>query len=182
MDNRSADLAIVLPCRPGQEDAVYRVIASLSLQTDRRFVIYAFFEEGDGAMRALLEDHAEGGIDLLLRPVPILPDPALSPLPERCRFYAGSLRRESFVNFSDGRTLYNPDCIRAFQKRLAGHRRVEEFHWRFSLRPAPKLSGCARQSLRVLLGWEQLPLCAKVFRLSELERLLTEEDQPEGNL
>lgn len=174
MDTRFV-LALVVPCPAAQLDSVYRVLASLSLQDDRRFVVYAFFEEGDTAMRNLLEDHADGGLDLLLRPVPALPGEDL-PLQERCDFYVRQLRDETFVSFSDGKTLYGPGCIAAFHKKAGGKRVLSQFNWQFTAQPQPRLTTCWRHSVRVLLGWEQLPLCARVFRMEELDRLLSEDE------
>ena len=167
IDSRS-DLAIVLPCLPEQGEVLYRVLASLSLQNDRRFIVYAFFQEGDEAMRSLLEDHAAGGLDILLRPVPAVPELT----PQSCPFFAAQLKDEAFVTFSDGKTLYEADCIHAFQQRTTAHQRIDQFNWRYAPKPEPRISTRWRHTIRILLGWEQLPLCARVFRLSELEKLL----------
>lgn len=179
METRS-DLAIVIPCAAAQSGAVYRVLASLSLQADRRFVVYAFFEEGDAEMRALLEDYSDGGLDLLLRPVPALPGAEMSKK-ERCTFFARQLRDETFVSFSDGVTLYGPECIGAFHKVAAGRRHyVRQYNWNYVSAPQPHLTTCWWHSLRMKLGWEELPLSARVFRMEEMEGVLAEDESIAG--
>ena len=163
------DLAIILP-HLGQ-DALYRVLSSLTLQSDRRFTVYGFCLRGETAVKALFEDYAEP-LDLFVCEVDAFP--ALdAPLPELARFFLAPLAGERFVTFSDGEAIYDRDCVQAFHERSGQYGTADLLRWNRSCL-APRLRTFRSFCRRHLLGEKPLPVSQLIVRRQSLERLLSE--------
>lgn len=165
------DLAIILP-HLGQ-DALYRVLSSLTLQSDKRFAVYGFYLAGETGVRALLDDYADH-LDLVPCEVEAYPS-ADAPFSEQALFFLGRLGGERFVTFSDGSTLYDRDCVRAFHARAWAADAGEIFRWRTG-GSVPSVCSYARFARTILLGRGVLPSASVVFRRSALEYHLAERD------
>lgn len=169
MDNN--DLAIIIP-HLGQE-ALYRVLSSLTLQSDKRFAIYGFCLRSEPGIKALFEDYAEQ-TDLIICEVDAYPG-ADEPLADRVSFFLRPLGGERFVTFSDGEAIYGRDCVRAFHERILRSDTADLFRWE------KKRFGCARLPFgryfqRYILGGKDLPLSQVIARRTTLERCFSENE------
>lgn len=160
------DLAIIIP-HLGQE-ALYRVLSSLTLQSDSRFAVYGFYLRGEDAIRSLFEDYAEQ-LDLILCEAEAFPA-AEEPFSAQLAFYLGRLGQERFVTFSDGETLYGRDCVAAFHGRSCREEVGSIFRW--------GSGNCSfrRFIKRVLLGHEAIAGPDVIFRRTALERHVGDND------
>lgn len=124
------DLAIIIP-RAGKE-ALYRILSSLTLQSDKRFAVYGFFLRDDPVMQALYDDYADS-LDLVECPVDAFPG-ADAGLGEGISFYLDRIGGEKFVTFSDGYCLYDRDAVQAFHDAAWKAGGVDLFCWRVQRR------------------------------------------------
>lgn len=166
MDNN--DLAIIIP-HLGQE-ALYRVLSSLTLQSDKRFAIYGFCLRSEPGIKALFEDYAEQ-IDLIICEVDGYPA-ADEPPADRVSFFLRPLGNERFVSFSDGEAIYDRDCIRAFHDRIRRNDAADLFRWEKNCCGAARLS-FGRYFRRFILGEKDLPLSQVIARKAALERIFS---------
>lgn len=156
------DLAIIIP-HLGQ-DALYRVLSSLTLQSDKRFAVYGFFLRGEEQTKALFEDYAEH-LDLVLCESDAYPAED-APLPELVSFFLKPLGGERFVTFSDGDSVYDRHCVEQLHATVAEAPDCDLFCWQ-------KKSGRVpfRTYLRdYILGEAEVPLSELVVRRQAFEK------------
>lgn len=164
----SNDLAIIIP-HLGQE-ALYRVLSSLTLQSDKRFTVYGFFQHGETEVKALFEDYADH-LDLVLCGVDAYPagDAAIS---ELAAFFLKPLGGEHLVTFSDGGTIYDRHCVRQLHATALASPDCDLFRWN-------KCSGTMSFRTFVrghLLGEKDIPLSELVVRRQAFERFVAASD------
>ena len=167
------DLAIIIP-GVGKE-ALYRILSSLTLQSDKRFAVYGFILRGDSEGKALYEDYADH-LDLILTEVDAWPDGEQDGFAGRTDFYLSRTGGEKFVTFSDGETLYGRDCVRSFHAEAWRREGMDLFCWRTRKRGA-RICSFRRFFLSEVLGnpWP-VPGGAWVLRRASLQRVLGEID------
>ena len=164
----SNDLAIIIP-HLGQE-ALYRVLSSLTLQSDKRFTVYGFFQRGETAVKALFEDYADH-LDLVLCGVDAYPaeDAAIS---DFVAFFMKPLGGERLVTFSDGGSIYDRHCVRQLHAAAQASPDCDLFRW---ARSSGKIS--FRTFVRgYLLGEKDLPLSELIVRRQAFERFVAASD------
>lgn len=166
------DLAIIIP--RAEKESLYRVLSSLTLQSDKRFAVYGFYLRGDAGAKALYEDYADS-MDVIPCEVDAWPSAEAS-FGERMSFYFGRLGDECFVTLSDGETAYGRDCIRDFHADAWHRDDVDLFCWRTHRRGRRSCS-FRRFFLDEVLGtpW-QLPAGAWVLRRIPLEQRIAAGD------
>ena len=162
------DLAIIIP-HLGQE-ALYRVLSSLTLQSDRRFTVYGFFLKEETAVKSLFEDYAEP-LDLVLCEVDAFPSEESS-IAEFVRFFLKPLGGERLVTFSDGGTLYDRHCVRQLHALVDEAPDCDLFRWQKNGGRMP-----FRKFVRdVILGEKDIPLSELVLRRQAFERFVAASD------
>lgn len=164
----SNDLAIIIP-HLGQ-DALYRVLSSLTLQSDKRFTVYGFFQRGETQVKALFEDYAEH-LDLVLCGVDAYPAED-APIAELASFFLKPLGGERLLTFSDGGTIYDRHCVRQLHAAESGSPECDLFRWD---------KGSGTMSFRAvvrgyLLGEKDIPLSELVVRRPVFERRVAASD------
>lgn len=164
----SKDLAIIIP-HLGQE-ALYRVLSSLTLQNDRRFTVYGFFLSGETQVRTLFEDYAEH-LDLMLCESEAFPEEH-APLSEVVDFFLKPLGGESFIAFSDGGSIYNRQCVRLFHDAEALAPDCDLFRWHGRGGRMP----FRRFVQESILGERDIPLSELVVRREPFERFVAATD------
>lgn len=162
------DLAIIIP-HLGQE-ALYRVLSSLTLQSDKRFTVYGFFRRGETQVKALYEDYAEQ-LDLVPCGVEDYP-PEETPLSGMSAFFLQPLAGERLVTFSDGGSLYDRHCVRRLHAAVAATPESDLFRWQKDGRDLSFRTFVRRH----LLGEKDLPLSELVVRRQAFERLVAASD------
>lgn len=162
------DLAIIIP-HLGQ-DALYRVLSSLTLQSDKRFAVYGFFHSDEPQIKTLFEDYAEH-LDLVLCESDAYPAED-APIAELVSFFLRPLAGERFVTFSDGGSIYDRHCVRQLHAVEGQAPDSDLFRWR---NKAERVS--FRGFLRdCVLGEKDIPLSELVFRRPTLERYVAASD------
>lgn len=164
----SNDLAIIIP-HLGQE-ALYRVLSSLTLQNDRSFTVYGFFQHGETEVKALFEDYAEH-LDLVLCGVDAYPAED-APLSELAAFFLKPLGGERLVTFSDGGTIYDRHCVRQLHAAEAGTPDCNLFRWN----KCPGTMTFRSFVRKMLLGEKDIPLSELIVRRQAFERFIAASD------
>lgn len=160
------DLAIIIP-HLGQ-DALYRVLSSLTLQSDKRFVVYGFYRRGEEDVKTLFEDYTEH-LDLVPCEAESYPDPD-APIEELVAFFLQFLAGERLVTFSDGASLYDRHCVRLLHAQEAVMPDCDLFRWEKKGGRIP-----FRSYLRdSVLGEKDFPLSELVMRRRPFEMRVSE--------
>lgn len=162
------DLAIIIP-HLGQ-DALYRVLSSLTLQSDKRFAVYGFFLRGETQIKALFEDYAEH-LDLVLCETDSYPAED-APIAELASFFLKPLAGERLVTFSDGGSIYDRHCVRELHAAEARTPDCDLFRWQ---------GKTGRVSFRsfirdCVLGEKDIPLSELVVRRHSFEKNVAASD------